>query len=500
MTLGTKPSNRLNQMFSLLTFKIQHKGNILYDCRFTSDPLGKRNELLSTLIIGENGTGKSHLLSLIADFFRLLSDSALGKRTAYPVARYEDITMEYVVDGQLCYVERNKRVLVAKLDGVELPVVDLPKPRKVIAVSYMLNDKFSFSNDHGELYEYCGIRAASNASYTGSIRRQIFSSILAGVLRYNELGQLKRVLDFLKLQHRITFSIPLNRKTLFSRGLSVSAFHDKLKALERSRSAIARLPTDAKVTYEQLISALERLKSSVSVTNGNVIFELNFENVAATVLAQTVSDLDVLSLLELTAPPELSFHGADTFGFDNSSSGEKHILHTMINLGACVDQDSLILIDEPELSLHPKWQMLYVDLLKNVLAGFQSSHALLASHSHFMVSDLRPETSSLVTMSNNAPPKGGRACRLVDYDTYAWSAENILYEIFGLRTTRNYYFERDLRELLLLISKKREKETVELAKELFEKLQRYTFKEGDPLREVLAQAESYIWGNNDKKN
>ena len=141
-------------MFSLLAFKIQHKEKILYDCRFTSDSLGKRDQLLSTLIIGENGTGKSHLLSLVADFFRLLVDSAVGKRTSYPVARYENITMEYMVDGQLCQVERNKRVLIAKLDGTELPVADLPKPKKVIAVSYMLNDKFSFSNDHGELYEY----------------------------------------------------------------------------------------------------------------------------------------------------------------------------------------------------------------------------------------------------------------------------------------------------------------------------------------------------------
>ena len=407
--------------------------------------------------------------------------------------------MEYMVDGQLCQVERNKRVLIAKLDGTELPVADLPKPKKVIAVSYMLNDKFSFSNDHGELYEYCGIRAASNASYTGSIRRQIFSSILAGMVRYNELGRLKRVLDFLKLQHRITFNIPLNRKTLFSRGLSVSAFNDKLKALERSRSGIARLPTDAKVSYEQLTGALERLKSSVAVANDNIIFDLNFENVATTALAQTISDLSVLSLLELTAPPELSFHGADAFGFDNSSSGEKHILHTMINLGACVDQDSLILIDEPELSLHPRWQMQYVDLLKNILSGFQSSHAILASHSHFMVSDLRPENSSLVTMANDGS-NGGRVCRLVDYDTYAWSAENILYEVFGLRTTRNYYFERDLRELLSLISRNRDRENVQLAKGLFEKIKRYNFKEGDPLIEILAQAESFISKSDDQEN
>ena len=70
----------------------------------------------------------------------------------------------------------------------------------------------------------------------------------------------------------------------------------------------------------------------------------------------------------------------------------------------------------------------------------------------------------MVRSMSNSAPNGGRACRLVDYDTYAWSAENILYEVFGLRTTRNYYFERDLRELLSLISKTRDKENVELAR------------------------------------
>ncbi len=57
-------------LFTLNSFTVLHKGNTLYDCQFNDEPNNKRGEIFTSLIIGENGVGKSFLLKIISDFFR----------------------------------------------------------------------------------------------------------------------------------------------------------------------------------------------------------------------------------------------------------------------------------------------------------------------------------------------------------------------------------------------------------------------------------------------
>jgi HEPN domain-containing protein len=80
--------------------------------------------------------------------------------------------------------------------------------------------------------------------------------------------------------------------------------------------------------------------------------------------------------------------------------------------------------------------------------------------------------------------------KLIPYDTYSWSAENILYEVFKLRTTRNSYFEHDLTNLLKMVSEK-STETENIF-QLQEKLEKYVFNESDPVNVILSQSRSYL--------
>ncbi len=65
---------------------------------------------------------------------------------------------------------------------------------------------------------------------------------------------------------------------------------------------------------------------------------------------------------------------------ENLSSGEQHFVIQLITLLMKAEPGSLILIDEPELSYHPAWQMDYLKNLKRIaeIGGFQF---LLATHS-----------------------------------------------------------------------------------------------------------------------
>ena len=105
-----------------------------------------------------------------------------------------------------------------------------------------------------------------------------------------------------------------------------------------------------------------------------------------------------------------------------------------------------------------------------------------------MVSDLNPDSSSLITVNVD---EEGKQFLTLDYSTYAWSAENILYNIFGVRTFRNYYFDMDVRELLYTISNN-EKEKLDRIRFLYDKLSKYILDEKDPLNQIIDEAKEYI--------
>lgn len=92
--------------------------------------------------------------------------------------------------------------------------------------------------------------------------------------------------------------------------------------------------------------------------------------------------------------------------------------------------------------------------------------------------------------TNNEDGKNVRVAELVGYSTYAWSAENILYNVFGVRTTRNFYFEMDLGNLINLVKDK--SNDFEKIEALYNKLEQYVLGANDPLNLVLQDVKQYI--------
>ena len=66
------------------------------------------------------------------------------------------------------------------------------------------------------------------------------------------------------------------------------------------------------------------------------------------------------------------------------SSGEQHMMNMFFDL--IFNSGSLVMIDEPELSLHIAWQMRFVDSLMKV-RKFNGCRFLLATHSPAIVAD-----------------------------------------------------------------------------------------------------------------
>ena len=92
-----------------------------------------------------------------------------------------------------------------------------------------------------------------------------------------------------------------------------------------------------------------------------------------------IDELDVDQLLRHLIP-----ESGVSFFLDGElielSSGQRLFMYIVINILGTMRRNSLILVDEPELFLHPTLEIQFVDMLKAILTRFNSK-ALLATHS-----------------------------------------------------------------------------------------------------------------------
>lgn len=124
-----------------------------------------------------------------------------------------------------------------------------------------------------------------------------------------------------------------------------------------------------------------------------------------------------------------------------ASSGELSIAITFMSLAAGLEDDSLILIDEPETNLHPEWQARYLDLLLSTFVSYQNCHYVIATHSPLILSDA-PLNATLASLSSSSLKSGSEVSgRPVDY---------LLVEAFNVARGDNYYVQEQLVKALRL--------------------------------------------------
>lgn len=474
---------------------IKHKGKTIFDVTF-SEEHSSREEPLTTIVIGENGAGKSYLLTVVSELFRGINNLKRNKEAKF---KYDEYHITYEINNIIFNIYILKNQVNTLKNNIKVNLKDIILPSSLLAVSFMVNDKFTFStqnHENDEIYSYIGVRRTSNATWTTSIAKKITNSLISNLHNKEFSEKVLQILKFLKFQPRVLLNFSPVNKTFFTRKTSLTYINSKVNSLKRKNY----FRSDAVSKYDQeTISKLVKYVNNIiennkinQATTSNLTIKINLEDTSEwTSLSNNLKYLNMLVELQLIKSPELLLLKFEEFEFEHASSGEKHLLFTLINLAAEIQQSSIIFIDEPELSLHPNWQMKYISILKKLFSDYKSCHFLIATHSHYLISDLKKESSSILYISvENSEEYLVRNAKLLDIDTYAWSAENILYNIFGVRTSRNYYFESDLRKLINLIENKSE-DTVSI-KNLLLKIEEMNIDEADPLTVLITETKEYI--------
>ena len=152
--------------------------------------------------------------------------------------------------------------------------------------------------------------------------------------------------------------------------------HDLVDAItESNRQNLSLYAIDT----EEKLNALSSLSSSINLFRN--IIDKNFNN-KRIVFNKDYGFRFVTTYSNSTILPQ------------SLSSGEQHELVMFYDLIFNASDNTLILIDEPELSLHIKWQLDYVDELLQIISATKFS-AVLATHSPQIIHDKWDLTVSL---------------------------------------------------------------------------------------------------------
>ncbi|QWT19505.1 ATP-binding protein [Bacillus sp. NP157] len=189
---------------------------------------------------------------------------------------------------------------------------------------------------------------------------------------------------------------------------------------------------------------------------------------------------DYLRILDIEVRP---LHNANKFETSKSisifelSSGEFHYFTVAMGALFAVADDAVLLIDEPEGSLHPQWQLQLMDLLSSLVQDHRDCHLIAATHSPLIVSNA-PEDAAVVDMDAPEASEPGEAA-------YGKSSDQILFEQFGIASSRNKAIVDVVQKAVGLVERNEHQssEFEALQKELSSI--RIRLDEGDPLVEVI---------------
>ncbi|MCX7552119.1 AAA family ATPase [Xanthomarina sp. F2636L] len=482
------------------------------------------NNLYTTIIIGPNGTGKSEIFKLLLQLFRAIYlHSKKGKNYEafffYSLIYWnEGIQYEFTNIKEKVNIvefEKNKEKYpsgIIKIDGVEAATfqIDNIMPKAVIAQASMLKDKYIFMrqkalDDSFPQYRYLGVRTtAQQASTRGYVRKTvqfIVEKMSSDVFR----DGIQRMTKFLEFNDSIIVSYKtVNTKIFFEGDLTKESFHKFYQDIKTKYENSNIAPPFKLNNYQSISKDSSLIDDLIKFINGlksnnklddiyrSSAKHLNYDITAQVEyheLGRDYKNLETLRRLGILKAPEIKL-AKRGIGLEDTSSGEFHFFSSMVGFMATVKPNSLIFIDEPEISLHPNWQMKYLAFIRELFGNNdkKSSHFIIATHSHFFVSDLPGESATIIGLNFDSDNK--IKAEKLEKNTFGWSAEDVLYNIFNVRSSLNYYLEADLTELLGLIAMN-SKEKLRLQK-ILDKLVKLPERKNDPLQEIIGEAKNYI--------
>ncbi len=403
-------------------------------------------ELFTSVIIGQNATGKSNILKVIVDIFRSFQlyqqDPEKIPNLGYSfLIRYTvDNNVYMVATSYLVYQPCHKEgvrsyvyfrnlppEMALNTKGINTPTLlsefykpfniklsDLAFPSILLASSIMLTDKFNSAET--DFYKYLGVRNPKSPSTAGTRTyiRKTTDYIIECLHRKDFQVELAGLFKFLNLDNSLAITyVPKYSKLFWTGDLTVERFHGHF---ENWKEAFGRASEPWGIRAYRNIRESTRIVSEIIDFLNALSSKIVHGDRGRKYVLYDIADRDSIQLdaklirllgqLDLISYPSLHLsRGHNQYDFVHSSSGETHFVSSFIGILSQIRGNGLIVIDEPEISLHPNWQIEYIYFLRTIFTNYPSCHFVIATHSHFILSDLQQATSNVIALARSGNGK-----------------------------------------------------------------------------------------------
>jgi len=418
-----------------------------------------------TVIVGKNGVGKSRLLANIA-------------KAGIEFAEYDGTYIKY-------------------------PLLHFDRESQVIAVSTSPFDKFPTPprGRRDGRYQYVGMRGDNRFSASSAIT--LISSASKGLL--SKIIKNANNADFLEVFKSLSFSpqVDFIFKPAFSRSpmeVTRSSNSSQMYFEVDTPDGENRLKVDLRFqrTYENLST---EDKSSVSYAMSNIAsyfherkaidLSIDFETNSVVIDNRhadphIINSILILMNIGLIRLMDLRIY-KDEYGMlslRRASSGEQCLIVLMLGIAGHIEDGSLILIDEPEISLHPRWQEQFMQMLIRSFSRYQYCHFVIATHSPQVVSKIDADDAFVLSLPSGELHPG--------VEFYNKSADYQLAELFDAPGIMNEYISRISFNLIAKI-RSRQSVNEEITAELHRLIKfREILHITDPVRDLIASVEELV--------
>lgn len=391
-----------------------------------------------SVIIGRNGTGKSRLLAAIVDSYIAADRGRVMRRSP-----------------------REVRLVTSRNDLEQIIGPDVSPnptrgamPAKVVAVATTPFDKFAGVSSSDSIYEYVGLRSdrgqvSSRAAVFRAVEN-LFAASGGNAIKRSRIASIFERLGYspdVRVQYRWSYR--------FSNALPSDDPLARLvesPANSRLQSQLRRDPNLMDKAYRALKLIADRHGDSggllaLDPDPRREAFSLraSFREVGDEYeLFTAIQTLVKVGALSTSAIGLNRISNGQEVDLMSASSGELALVTAFLGIASVIEDDSLVIIDEPEVSLHPEWQTGYVQMLLENFSSYLGCHFVVATHSPLILSDLDPRASTVLNLDGMESTDARKVSQR--------SSDELLATVFGVPGHGNLYVKELLVELLRLLA------------------------------------------------
>lgn len=343
----------------------------------------KNNKILNLIVLaGVNGSGKTTILEAIKDFF-------YNENVNYSNLEKSNINLEIFFED----FEKNNIEEAEKSSD---------------------NFKHALWVFFSSLRSYDYYRKNNNDYYQNQIAK-----------RFDIPPKIIYVPAENKFEEIQTYSTTLSKEYEFINTINSNVIRDIPSYIATRRNYLA--------TIEEDLTMKEVTNKVVNEINGIFnILELDVK------LKGFSKDEKTMPIFENSAGEE--------FDINDLSSGEKQLFLRTLSIKMLEPKNSIILIDEPELSLHPKWQQRIIEVYKKI---GENNQIIVATHSPHILGSVSNENIFILYRNENGKIEAKTGDEL--YSSYGQPVDRVLKDIMGLKSVRTPKIDRDIQELRKLV-------------------------------------------------